>query len=173
MKNCKKCGNNLDNDSKFCTKCGEKVNTEVLPDLKINETKFKSKTIDEIKAHLEFLGYSSEFGTGNPKQVVLISRHSSKPNVICTSSTENIVFLSSTWNGLKDVKNIEQYKCLNKLTLANTLSQLVINDSGELNIYSAYIGEYNKKRFGEFLDIFLNDINRTLNDETFRKLFVK
>jgi hypothetical protein len=170
---CKKCENNLDKDSKFCTKCGEKVSAETSHVEKKNEKKFESQTIKEIKTHLEFLGYSSEFDANNPSVVSLISRHSSKPTVTCNSSKENIVFLISTWNGLKELNNIEQYKCLNKLTLANTFSQLVINNDGNLNIFSTYMGEYNKKRFGEFLDIFINDINRTINDETFIKLIVK
>jgi hypothetical protein len=170
---CKKCKNNLDDDSKFCMKCGEKVSTETTHDIKTGEKKFESQTINEIREHLEFLGYTNEFDTDNPKKVVSISRLPTKPTITCSSSVDNIVYLNSNWNGLKEVNTVEQYRCLNKLTSTNVFAQLTITDNGNLAIFSTYIGEYSKKRFGEFFDIFIADINRVLNDETFKKLFIK
>ena len=45
---CKKCGNNLDDNSKFCNKCGNKV----IPTLK-NETINEVKKLDENKLNIE------------------------------------------------------------------------------------------------------------------------
>ena len=162
--NCKKCGHQLANDSKFCTNCGEKVS---------NSEKFENPTMDEIKAHLEFLGYACEFVEGNPKQVTLICKHTNKPNLILNSGNKNFVFLNSGWNGLKEINSIEQFKHLNKLNGGTTVSTMVLNDDGDLNFYCSYTGDYHKNRFGEFLDVFLNDINKSMKDENFQKLFMK
>jgi hypothetical protein len=173
--NCKKCKNNLDNDSKFCTKCGEKVQHEI-KESKKTEEKIKTKEnkdINGIKNHIEFLGYSTEFDESEKDRITLIGRHSDKPNLICSSSKDGIIFLTSSWTGLKEINSIEQYKVLNKLHTNSTFSQFVIKDDGGLNIHSTYLGEYDKKRFGQFLDIFLIDINRALNDESFIKLITK
>lgn len=172
--NCKKCENSLDSDSKFCTKCGEKVQYETKETKKVVEKKVKeNKDVNNIKNHLEFLGYSTEFDTGEKDRITLIARHSDKPNIICSSSKDGVIFLTSSWTGLKEINSIEQYKVLNKLHTDSTLSQFVIKDDGGLNIHSTFIGEYDKKRFGLFLDIFLIDINKALNNESFKKLIIK
>lgn len=174
--NCKKCENNLDDDSKFCTKCGEKVQREIQEKKKGIQGKNmlkENKDINDIKNHIEFLGYSTEFNESEKDRVILIGKHADKPNLICTSNKEGVIFLTSSWTGLKEINSIEQYKLLNKLHTNANFSQFVIADNGNLNIHSAFIGEYDKKRFGQFLDMFLIDINRALNDELFIKLITK
>ena len=168
--NCTKCNKVISDKAKFCGDCGELVKTEV-KDTKVVENKPKeNKDINNIKNHLEFLGYSTEFDNSQKDRVTLIGRHSEKPNLICSSTKDGIIFLTSSWTGLKDINSIEQYKVFNKLHTNSTFSQFVIKDDGSMNIHSTFIGEYDKKRFGQILDIFLMDINRALEDESFKKL---
>lgn len=173
MKNCNNCNNSLENDSKFCTKCGKKVQSETQENKKIEKKLLQNKDINDIKNHIEFLGYSTEFDDSEKDKVILIGKHTDKPNLIFSSNKDGIIFLTSPWAGLKEMNSIEQYKLLNKLHTNSTFSQFVIKDDGGLNVHSTFIGEYDKKRFGQFLDIFLIDINRALNDESFIKLFTK
>jgi hypothetical protein len=70
--------------------------------------------------------------------------------------------------------SLEQYRYLHKLESIIRYSTLFIEDEkkSELHIRSFYIGEYDEKRFGDFFEIFIKEINYVMNDEMFKKLFI-
>ena len=141
--------------------------------------KFQSQTVNEIKNHMESLGFSNEFiNNDEGESVFLTSKHSKYPilGFVCSRTSENMVSLVSNWKLSKELSTIEQYECLNRLESEVQISRLYVEkypDSYYLAIRAYYVGEYDKKRFFEILDRFVNDTNRVINDEMFKKLFTK
>ena len=139
---------------------------------------FQSKTVDEIKSYMGSLGFSNEFVNHDSEQIFLTSKHSNYPILGFASNraSENMVSLVSNWKLSKELSTIEQYECLNKLASDVQISRLYVEkhpDGYYLAIRAYYVGEYDKKRFREILDRFVSDTNLVVNDEIFRKLFVK
>ena len=174
MKKCEKCSNELDGDAKFCGKCGNKVEEKVLKEPQETKGDIGNETISNIKNHLEFLGYKAEYRKGeNGDLDMLVSTHPSKANLVASFTKESsLTSFATTWTGLKEIKSVEQYKLLNKLTANSNLAQVVITDNADLRLYGLYIGHYDKKIFSTFIETFLDDNTRVLSNEEFKKLFV-
>lgn len=174
MKKCDKCLSELDGDAKFCGKCGNKVEEKIIKESQEAKEDIENNIISNIKNHLEFLGYKVEYKKGEKDGVdMLVSTHPSKANLLASFDKESsMTSFATTWTGLKEVKSVEQYKLLNKLTANSNLAQVVITDNSDLRLYGLYIGHYDKNIFATFIETFLNDNTRVLSNEDFKKLFV-
>lgn len=173
MKNCKNCSSEISENAKFCGKCGYKT-VEPEKESKKKDSVIESPLTNDIKNHLEFIGYTTEFTRADSGFNFLVARHDKKANLVITFD-KNDVFtsFSTVWSGLKKVNKVEQYELLNKLTLSSTLSQIVISENHELKLYAMYLGKYDKKVFNSFIETFLEDNTRALTNEDFQKLFIE
>jgi hypothetical protein len=140
--------------------------------------KFESKTINEIKNYMGSLGFSNEFVNHDSEQIFLTSKHPNYSSLefVFNRASENMVNLASNWKLSKELSTIEQYEYLNKLASDVQISRLYIKkypDGFYLGIRAYYAGQYDKKIFREILDRFVSDTNLIINNEIFRKLFTK
>ena len=140
--------------------------------------KFESQTVSEIKNYMESLGFSNEFVNHDSEQVFLASKHSNYPvlGFACNRASQNMVSLVSNWKLSKELSTIEQYECLNKLASEVQISRLYAEkhpDGYYLAVRAYYVGEYDKKSFFEIINRFVDDTNLIIRGEIFRKLFSK
>lgn len=130
--------------------------------------------IDSIKNHLEFLGYSVIIEDNEGKKSIT-AKSSNKPTLVARfgkANEQSFVLFTCSYNGLKKVDSLEQYKFVNTMNMRLTLNTVFIDNSGDLGFSAAYTGEYNKKAFGDFIDLFLDGITLTMRKEEFNKLFL-
>lgn len=133
--------------------------------------------INNIKTHLEFLGYTVESNTTDNGSESLAARSQSKPNLYIwfgkpEERRQNVVF-SSTWNGVRKIDAIEQFVYLNKTNADLLVAKMFIDFSDDTLMFRAvYTADYEKKAFGDFLDLFLDGIKQAMSGEQFSRLFL-
>lgn len=133
--------------------------------------------INNIKNHLEFLGYSVESDTNPNGNRFLNATSEGKPNLSVwfgksEQNPQHTIF-TSTWNGVKKVNTIEQFAYINQLNADLTITKAFIDfDDDTLMFRAIYTGEYEKKGFGDFVDLFLSGIRQGMHGDVFSKLFL-
>ena len=133
--------------------------------------------IDNIKNHLEFLGYDVESRTDDKGTKSLAAKSQGKPNLFIwfgkPEENRQHVLFSSTWNGVKKVNTVEQFNYINKLNNDLLVTKVFIDFSDDTLMFrGAYTADYNKKAFGDFLDLFLDGIKQAMVGDEFKKLFL-
>jgi|ERR1700722_254800 len=132
--------------------------------------------IDNIKTHLEFLGYVVTSEINDKENKFLLAKSSLKPNLVLwfghKDEERTWVRFQSGWNGVKIVDAIAQFKKINEINRNLAVAKLTVDyNDGSLDFYSTYMGEYNKKVFGDFIDLFINGVQQTMGSDEFQKLF--
>jgi len=164
---CKYCNKNIDEDSKFCPSCGEKIEKEE-----------KTSVIDvdkEVVDHLEFLGYEVkkiELNSGNIQRYSAIHK-GSKPNLVF-NTIEDIGLSFVTFYGIDEDKvkknHVEALEMINRMNnQAIFCSFSVAQNLNSLVCAAVYLGKYSKKQFADFLDLYEADIQGRLNAENYLK----
>jgi len=134
--------------------------------------------INNIKNHLEFLGYSTEPSTNEKGNRFLNAKSQGKPTLAIwygrAEDSPQYILLTSSWNGVKKVNTIEQFIYLNKINANLMVNKVFIDFTDDtLNFRSNYTADYDKKAFGDFLDLFLDGIRQSMAGEEFNKLFLE
>ena len=134
--------------------------------------------IDNIRNHLEFLGYSIESALNDKGAETLTARGQGKPTLFIwfgkPEDNRQHVLFTSTWNGLKKVTRIEQLAHINKINMELVVTKAMIDFSDDTLMFrSVYTADYNKKAFGDFFDLYVAGIRQAINEESFSKLFVE
>ncbi len=125
------------------------------------------KSLPKVIEHLEFLGYEVEQtpSEGNPHQ--FIARHASRPYLL-VNPIRNVglsVVSLYTLNAEKVNKNrLKALEIINKASYNAVICAFSIPENAvNFACATTYVGEYNKKQFADFLELFEGDINRALN----------
>lgn len=164
---CKNCNKNIDEDSKFCPSCGEKV-----------EKEDKSPKLDvdkEVINHLEFLGYEVnklELNSENTQRYSAIHK-GSKPNLVF-NAIEDIGISFVTFYNIDEGKVKKNHKealeLINRMNNQALFCSFSISPSLDSFVCAAlYLGKYSKKQFADFLDLYEADIQNRLKAEDYLK----
>ncbi len=136
----------------------------------------QSNKLENIKNHLEFLGYEVEVNTNDSGNRMLVSKSKNKPNLISffgkpEDNFEAIIF-RSIWNGLKNIETVDQFRYLNKMNVDGLVKSYANLNDNTLTFETLYTGDYAKKSFGDFIDLFTGEVQRTIAEVEFKKLFL-
>jgi hypothetical protein len=114
---------------------------------------------EEIKTHLEFLGFEVTF-----QDAQLVATHDTRlgmsieqweGGLLCTN------FFNPTTYALKNLKNF--MRLINNLNSNAGAARYYLNDNDKVIIEAYYPGEYNKKSFSAFLDIWEKEMVNIAN----------
>ncbi|HET7715643.1 MAG TPA: hypothetical protein VFK86_08440 [Bauldia sp.] len=114
---------------------------------------------DEFKAHFEFLGYTVEDG-----ETSLIARHDEFYNVSVKSYNGGVLvitFFGTTGKAKSD--RVGFFEFLNQMNSEAVAARYYEDDEGDVIVEGWYPGEYDRTRFGVFVDKF-NEISQQLSD---------
>ncbi len=160
---CPNCSTSLEKDSKFCQSCGYKVEKEE----NLTASDIPKKMLD----HLEFLGYEIEKIGSDDKHQRYLAKHDNRGNLAFNSVIPGGISFVCFYN-LNKVK-IEKDKTgileiINRMNNQGLFCSFSLSpDFNSLVCASLYYGEYDKKWFANFLDIFENDIQGRLRAENY------
>lgn len=175
---CTKCGSKQDMGAKFCTNCGlpaetiEKVNKDVIQ-------KSVSR-IDDIRNHLEFLGYQvTRIGEEKVGEADIFSAsHPQRYNLAILEIYPNPVLvkcnLTTSKKGISKIPD----DVLEFLNLANKKMVVfkVYTDIDEKNLIlrfeANFAGKYDKETFGAFMSQIYDDELIFRSIENHEKLFI-
>jgi len=166
---CQNCKKELPDDSKFCEHCGKKINKE--EPKKIDS----SKSFDEIKNHLEFIGYESDDNIIDDKGIVrFAARHKHRPNLFISDlSNFNVILLVSMFSITPIKKESDQNEFLqliNKINNDTIITTFCVgNNFDNFTCATWYPNTYSKKTFSDLLELFEAEINSKINTEELQK----
>lgn len=171
--NCQNCNFEMPENSKFCPKCGDKIN---VPNR--GENKYGPSIIDDISNHLSFLGYKTTIEKakiGGEKDIVLAT-HDQRNNVVIFSLTPDMLLLkiNLTTNKKWD-KNMSDF--INNANKSFNCARVYYDTTDErlaiLRFEAVYTGQYSKEVFGHFFDLFNNDVDNIFRaGKNFDQLFI-
>jgi hypothetical protein len=101
---------------------------------------------DEIKQHLEFLGYEVEVSEKH-----LFARHPQKLNVRITEYQGGVLFYAYyRTNEVGKAQRTALLEHVNEMNRASTMATFFIDRDGDLSISAWYTGDYERTSFGKF-----------------------
>ena len=116
---------------------------------------------DDYKAHFEFLGYTVEDG-----ETSLIAKHDEFYNVSVKNYNGGVLVV--TFFGTTDKAKSDRvgfFEFLNKMNTDAIAARYYEDDEGDVIVEGWYPGDYDRTRFGVFIDKF-NEISAQLSDST-------
>lgn len=171
--NCQNCNFETPENSKFCPKCGSKVN---IPNKE--EIKRGSSVLDDISNHLSFLGYKTviEKAKIGGEKDVLFANHDQRNNMAIFSLIPNVMLLkiSLTTNKKWNDKMGDFINNANKsFNCARAFYDITNEGLVTLRFEGIYTGQYSKEVFGQLFDLFNNDIDNIFRaGKNFNQLFI-
>jgi hypothetical protein len=174
---CKNCNNTIPSDSKFCVHCGEKVNseetTEEVKPIKMDA----SKSLEEIRNHLEFIGYEMSEDQKEENRILFTATHVNHPNLIISYFHQfPVITIVSVYTikTMKSEKNKDDLtRILNDLNNASIITYFSTPDFETIQCASWYPDNYSKKSFSTFLDFFEAEINNKFQNDELKKLCIE
>lgn len=162
---CNKCHKLIEDDSKFCEHCGEKVEKVPVPSKHVDKVQ-ASELSTKIINHLEFLGY--EVGAISTENGVdsFLAKHPDKSNLFIKNIPDFGLSVVSfyTMDTKKITKSKDKYlEILNTLNSGSLLCTYSNSPENTLVISSWLPAHYDKKEFSHFLDAYERDIRRQFN----------
>lgn len=158
---CSKCNTKNLDGSKFCSRCGESL---------LEKKLFEHQDLyDKVTTHLEFIGYDigkpEESDDGKHLRVLTINKNRS--NLYITFNSSGLMTFVSWYTIDKDkvVKKREEVLiAINKMNQTSLICSFSLSEEGDsITISSWYPGEYSKKLFSDFLEIYEADIKSRFN----------
>lgn len=177
---CEKCDKEIEDNSKFCVHCGEKVKE------KNDQTKKKEteddripKGLSDVRNHLEFIGYDVNenqiedsgiirFLATHPNRSILIVAYFPSVKFFTFVANYRIKKISSESGKNKLSELINQF---NNNSIISTFS--VSNDSDTISCASWYPDFYSKKDFSCFIEFFENEVTSKFKLEEFKEFLTE
>ena len=119
-------------------------------------------TKDQIKNHLEYLGYEVEYSETN-QEMLFCTKQGYPPMMICPN--EHRMQFWATYNINEIAKNnpVDFLSYVNLLNMATLITTFYVDKEGSFNFASSYLGSYDRKQFASFLHLWENDVGATLD----------
>lgn len=167
---CHNCEFEVSEDSTFCSNCGGKI--------EIHTQKEASVLWKDVSSHLEFLGYKIEIRESDKKEgkIILLALHDQRNNVLLVSSSPNLLFLRIHLNSTKKWSDEISDYVNNANKVLNCARVFYEVEDGSISVVfeTVYTGPYSKEAFGQFFDLYNNDVNMFSRvGDNFDKLFIK
>ncbi len=171
--NCENCNFEVPESSKFCPRCGEKIEIKNTKKEKIGES-----ILSEISNHLGFLGYDTEIvkAENDKGRDFIIAKHSQRNNIIIFNSFQHIqIFQVNLTTNKKWNEAMGAYiNSANKIMTCAKVYYEIEDNAVMLKFEAAYTGKYVKDVFGFFLDMFIKDVEVLFGaGDNFNELFIK
>ena len=126
--------------------------------------------IDKVSNHLEFHGYEMAADSENPQHMFAV--HPERPNIMVRVFPRGVQFTSFFYsNELAKQHRLGFLEMVNELNLNSTLVQYSADNEGALVIDSLWVGVYDKVIFGQFLDLWHDDIDKMRSTEGVQRFF--
>ncbi len=132
-----------------------------------------NQNIEQIKKHLEFLGYTiKQLDETNPDENAVLADHPIKPNIFFRqySGGALAVYSFKTGQAAKDQRS-EFLDFINSVNAKTTVARCFANSEGSFVFEAWYSGDYDKKMFGLFMDYLDRDTDKWRQAETGQKFF--
>lgn len=117
------------------------------------------KMIHDVTNHLQFLGYEVE----KHSETTIIAFHSQRPNLTIAFFSDGMLIGSHL--GCSDYARKypnELHKFVNKSNIEANLARCYVDEHFEFHLRSLFLGSYDKRNFGIFLDYYTDDFNSVL-----------
>ena len=117
---------------------------------------------DEIKTHLEMLGYTVE-----KTDKALRCKHDKHVNIFVRSYKGGILISGYfTGNEYSKTHRAEFLEFINTLNKEATVIRAYIDKDGDLMLEAWFVGDYDRARFGKFVDAWHTDAESLLNSHS-------
>lgn len=158
---CKKCNKLNPEGSKFCAFCGA--------NLEPKRSFIHEELVQKVTNHLEFNGFEindpEELEEG--KHIRILAKHKNKSNLMITFTDVGMMTFLSLYKINKEKveeKLLEALTVINKMNAAALICSYSLTDENDRLLCSSwYPGEYSKKSFSDFLEIYEKDIQARIN----------
>jgi len=114
---------------------------------------------EDITTHLEFLGFEVTLEEGQ-----MVTAHATRLDMTIQQWEGGLLFTNfgtPTTYALKNLKNLMRF--INKLNSKAGTARYYLNEHNQIIIEAYYPGDYNKKSFGAFLEIWEKELTNIKN----------
>lgn len=126
--------------------------------------------IDKVSNHLEFLGYEVKIGDENPQEMIAL--HPERANILVKVFTRAVRFTCFYYsNTFAQQNRLEFLELINTLNQNSAITQCSLDDEGTLIITSFLFGIYDKITFGQFMDLWHDDIEKIRGTDRMYEFF--
>jgi hypothetical protein len=130
-----------------------------------------NSAVDQIKVHLEFLGYKiTERDVSEDKNPFFFFKHAAKPN-LSIRSYRGGVLLTTLYKGNETAQKERQgyLTFINSANAGASVTRCYTDEEANFIIESWYPENYERASFGVFLELWDSDTEKSLNLEDARK----
>lgn len=166
---CSSCSKTIEEDSKFCEHCGEKVEKKSEQNNSIKETKV-TELSEKFIDHLEFLGFQVSALSSENSVDSFLATHPDKPNLFVKNISDFGLSVVTFYNmnEKKIIKSKSSFlSILNTVNSNSLLATYSCSTDNKLVVSSWFPAHYDKKEFSRFIDAFEKDIKRQLSTPGF------
>ncbi len=153
---CKECKKTNPEGSKFCAFCGANL---------IEEAVFKYQDLfNKVTEHLEFIGYEiGKLEKGEDGSYLrVLATHNNRSNLLISFTDKGTMYFVSFYRINKDKVNkkiLEALTVINKMNNTGSVCSYSFPEGNNNLVCSSwYPGEYSKKCFSDFLELYEADI---------------
>jgi len=126
-------------------------------------------TLEKIRNHMEFLGYEVELDDDSNE---MLAKHPEKTNVLVRCFSNAVRFMSFYFsNEHAKQERLKFLELINHLNLDTVICQYSVDNEGALIITAWFFSNYDKVLFGQFLEIWHEDLEKLHGTKGVREFF--